>query len=213
VKGWRARRHTPGVKTELQEPTTASHNWRVERFRALYDVNYDDLWRYCLRRSASPAAAEDALSETMAVAWRKLEDVPTGASARPWLYGIARNQLRNDWRKGKRADALVKWVGHNTTETAAEDPAVLATDDSPRILAALRRLKDSDQELLRLAAWEELPHAQIAELLGCSENAVNIRLHRARDRLTRELQKKDRKISSPNDRLLTSDLNQKGKQS
>lgn len=218
MKGWRARRQVPDVKTDsalvaaTDEPS-AAHNWRVERFRRLYDANYDDLWRYCLRRSANPAAAEDALSETMAVVWRKLDDVPAGAGGRPWLFGIARNQLRNDWRKGRRADALIERVGHQPPVAAGDDPAQLATDDSVRILAALHELKDADQEILRLAAWEELPHREIAELLGCSENAVTIRLHRARDRLTKQLTRdsirKKRKVPSPTDTLLT-EPNQKG---
>jgi RNA polymerase sigma-70 factor (ECF subfamily) len=53
----------------------------------------------------------------------------------------------------------------------------------------LAQLRVEDQELLRLAAWEELPHDQIATVLGISVNAVGIRLHRARNRLGRRLER------------------------
>ncbi|RPH35500.1 MAG: sigma-70 family RNA polymerase sigma factor, partial [Chloroflexi bacterium] len=61
--------------------------------------------------------------------------------------------------------------------------------DTEPALEALSRLSASDQELLRLVAWEELSHAEIAEVMGISVNAVAIRLHRARARFERALLK------------------------
>ena len=51
------------------------------------------------------------------------------------------------------------------------------------------RLSAADRELLRLVAWEELSHAEIAATLGVSVNAVAIRLHRARARFEQALVK------------------------
>jgi RNA polymerase sigma-70 factor (ECF subfamily) len=53
--------------------------------------------------------------------------------------------------------------------------------------AALQRLSFDDQEVLRLVAWEGLSHAEVAQVLQCSTNAVGIRVHRARQRLEIEL--------------------------
>lgn len=61
------------------------------------------------------------------------------------------------------------------------------------MLAALSRLRPPDQEILRLAVWEELPHRDIAAILGCSESSVAVRLHRARIRLGREIGKEERR--------------------
>lgn len=52
---------------------------------------------------------------------------------------------------------------------------------------ALGSLPEADQELLALVAWERLDHQQIASVLGCSRNAVDVRLHRARRRLSEAL--------------------------
>ena len=49
-------------------------------------------------------------------------------------------------------------------------------------LEALGTLSEDDQELLKLVAWEELSHGEIAASLGITTNAVAIRLHRARQR-------------------------------
>jgi RNA polymerase sigma-70 factor, ECF subfamily len=76
----------------------------------------------------------------------------------------------------------------------AFDPGELAeaADMTRAVIAASRRLRENDQEVLRLAAWEGLSHMQIAVSLGCSENAAALRLRRARQRLREELLKADR---------------------
>ncbi|GAA4293941.1 hypothetical protein GCM10023178_77920 [Actinomadura luteofluorescens] len=57
--------------------------------------------------------------------------------------------------------------------------------------AAFRGLPESDRELLALVGWEGLDHGEIATVLGCSRNAVRIRLHRARRRFARALARAD----------------------
>jgi RNA polymerase sigma-70 factor (ECF subfamily) len=66
---------------------------------------------------------------------------------------------------------------------------VLSAEDRRLVLEALGRLKESDQEILRLTTWEELSHRQVAATLGCAEPTVAVRVHRARKRLGREIQK------------------------
>jgi acyl transferase domain-containing protein len=56
---------------------------------------------------------------------------------------------------------------------------------------ALASLSTSDQEILRLVAWEELGNQAIAAVLGITPNAVAIRLHRARGRFAAALERQD----------------------
>jgi len=195
LKGVGIRRHTKGVNAPYFAPSALvptrpgdpPDTSLVDQFRVVYEDHYDDLWRYCLRRAGSVSDAEDVLSETFTVAWRKFEDAPTGHDVRPWLFTIARNHLRNSWRKSKRRRTLTSRVISEDPPRPADDPATLALDDSAAVIAALGRLKERDQELLQLATWDELPHREIATILDCSENAVAIGLHRARKRLRDEL--------------------------
>jgi len=55
------------------------------------------------------------------------------------------------------------------------------------LLDAVRRLAPGEREALQLVHWERLSHAEAAAVLGCSANAVAIRVHRARTRLREEL--------------------------
>ncbi|MEO7229495.1 MAG: sigma-70 region 4 domain-containing protein, partial [Candidatus Limnocylindrales bacterium] len=66
-------------------------------------------------------------------------------------------------------------------------PQHLGTDQDAPGIVALARLRPGDQEVLRLVAWEDLDHAQIATVLGITANAVAIRLHRARQRFATTL--------------------------
>lgn len=159
---------------------------RVENFRAIYSAHHRDLWRYCLRRTSTPAEAEDVLGDVFTVAWRRLDDVPAGEAARPWLFGVARNHLHNHRRRSNRShDLHLRLVSETTTSAAA----AADRDDEPSVLVleALGQLCEADAEILRLAVWEELPHRQIATVMDCSENAVAIRIHRARKRLAEHL--------------------------
>ena len=167
----------------------------VERFRALYEAHYGDVLAYCRRRA--PDVAEDAVAETFTVAWRRLDDVPPGHEARLWLYGTARRVLANQHRSGRRADRLhLRLV--RAARPAAEWPAdEIDRSDVEPVMAALSTLKPDDQEVLRLVAWEELSHADAAVVLGCSVNAVAIRVHRARERLEEAIRQDRPKGAGP----------------
>ena len=56
---------------------------------------------------------------------------------------------------------------------------------------AFSQLSDSDTELLRLVYWENLSRSEIAEVLGLSVNAVNVRYHRALERVSGALNRMD----------------------
>lgn len=51
------------------------------------------------------------------------------------------------------------------------------------MLTALGGLRPADREALLLVCWEELSYAEAAQALGCSANAVGIRVHKAKTRL------------------------------
>jgi RNA polymerase sigma factor (sigma-70 family) len=147
-------------------------------FEQVYAEYADAVFRYALRRTAADADAEDVLAETFAVCWRRFDAMPAGSEL-PWLYGIARRVLANQRRSTGRLQRLRGRLQAEPPAPAAESSA----DVDAAVLAAMTRLSDADQELLRLSLWEGLSTPELAVALGVSENAVYIRLHRARQRL------------------------------
>lgn|SRR5215467_13437277 len=168
----------------MLSPAQAPTAQRQASFEAMYVAYRVPVLGYALRRTASPDDAADILAETFLVAWRKLDQVPSGPEARLWLYGVARNALANHYRKERHRTALAARLG---TELAQSYLPPEYDGESARIAAALRRLPEAQREVLTLSAWEGLDYGQIATVLGCSRNAVRIRFHRARARLAAEL--------------------------
>ena len=158
------------------------------RFRRLFDDHYRIVMAYALRRTQAADDAHDVTSETFAVAWRRLDDVPTDRDGQvSWLLATARRVLANLHRSHRRRRALQDRVVADGGGTDVARDVGEATGEVDLVRTALGQLPDTDREILRLAAWEDLPHAQIAEILDLSVSAVSVRLHRARQRLTEAL--------------------------
>ena len=154
---------------------------RHERpYDELYERHAAALVRFALRRLGSREEAEDVVAEVFEVAWRRRLDVP--ADPGPWLFGIARNVVAHRMRGRARRAALVSRLEAERAGAPSADHAGVE-DPAARVRAALGRLRPDDREVLLLASWEGLSHAQTATVLGCSTPAVALRLFRARRRL------------------------------
>ncbi|WP_347813427.1 sigma-70 family RNA polymerase sigma factor [Actinomadura sp. KC216] len=174
----------------LPTPLEDSHppGDRRRRFEDIYTANRARILGYALRRTADPQDAADVLAETFLTAWRRLDDVPPGDQARLWLYGVARRILANHHRGERRRSALAADLG-SRLRAGLVDHLAAPDRDLADVAAAFRNLPEPDRELLSLVGWEGLDHGEIAAVLGCSRNAVRIRLHRARRRFARALER------------------------
>jgi RNA polymerase sigma-70 factor, ECF subfamily len=165
---------------------------RRARFEAVFDGHYRAVWAYC-RRRVPPDEADDAVAEVFTTAWRRFDDVPTDR-ALPWLYGVAHNHVAHSIRRRQRAGRLndrLRTVDNVVHLDRDRDDAIDASARFDVVTKALATLRPDDQEILRLAAWEDLAPADIAVVLGCSANAAAVRLHRARRRLEEAIDMKE----------------------
>ncbi|MET7952308.1 sigma-70 family RNA polymerase sigma factor [Micromonospora sp. NPDC005324] len=151
------------------------------RFERLYRACYQDLLGFALRRTDRPEGAADVVADTFLVAWRRFHEIPP-EQARAWLFGVARNVMSNHRRADRRSAGLAERLRQELTQVTTVEPEV-----PEEIRRAFRSLPESDQELLRLVAWEGLAADDLALTLGCTVNAARIRLHRARRRLAAAL--------------------------
>lgn len=158
-----------------------------ERFNELFERTHAAVLAYAVRRCSDPADAADVVAETFLVAWRRLDRVPDGAGARPWLFGVARRVLANHRRGQRRQHAMADRLRQELTLAPAlgeEAPPAALTD-------AIDRLSETDRELLRLLAWDGLSHQEAAVALGITPGALRVRLHRTRRRLEAMLREPD----------------------
>lgn len=162
-----------------------------QRYRRLFDDYHRDIYAYCRRRTDAQTAA-DCAAETFLVAWRRINDVPSGDASLPWLYGVARKTLANEFRSGRRRKRLHNHLrGNPPNPDPSPEVLVVRREQDEQVLGALAVLRPRDREVLQLALWEELPHAAIAELMGCSTQAITQRIYRATRQVCKEYQRLD----------------------
>jgi RNA polymerase sigma-70 factor, ECF subfamily len=160
---------------------TADLEARRARFDSLVRGLLEPLRRFLARRT-DPATADDVLGDTLLVLWRRYDELPP--EPLPFAYGVARLCLANAERGARRQRRVAGRIA--VLDPLREAPDVVGDD---RLGDALAALSADDAELLRLWAWEQLTAREIATVLDVTENAVAIRLHRARARLRERLRK------------------------
>lgn len=169
-------------------------------FDRFYREHYPSVFAYC-RRRVGPFVAEDVSAEVFAVVWRKWPKVPKDAGALPWLYGAARREILHQWRRIARYRRLIDRArSMGTAAPSGPDHIVVDGVETELARQALMRLRQPDQEVLRLVVWEELSHADIAVVLGLTADAVGMRFVRAKRRFGEEyraLERHGMKVPSP----------------
>lgn len=157
-------------------------------FAELFDRHARVIAAFAARRVGSDAA-EDVLSDTMLVAFRRRRDFDTSwESAKPWLLGIASRVI-----KKHRADEARQWRSFEASAARGEhssDGAIEAAADRTDASAAVRALAPRiaalaarDRETLLLYAWGDLTYEEIAVALDVPVGTVRSRLNRVRRKL------------------------------
>jgi RNA polymerase sigma-70 factor (ECF subfamily) len=160
---------------------------RPEAFAELFDRHARAVNAFAAYRVGSDDA-EDVLSETFLVAFRRRADFDLSReSAAPWLLGIASRLIRRhravearQWRSFAAA------VGENVASLGGLDDAMRRVDAEREVRALRERiagLPAKDRETLLLYAWQGLSYEDIAEALGVPVGTVRSRLNRVRKRL------------------------------
>lgn len=116
--------------------------------------------------------AQDAVQETWIRAWRHLDSLRQNTSVKSWLIQIMKREVARIYAKQKG--------GHiSLAEEACKESTQDKTLENIQLKDIFKQLSKQESKLLQLAG-EGITHAQIAEQLNISANAVTIRLHRAR---------------------------------
>lgn len=155
-------------------------------FALLFDRHFARVHRYLRRRLGDELAGELAAETFLRAFGSRRSFRGADASVLAWLYGIAANLVRVNFRTEERrlrayARAATDVGGDELVNTIEDrlDAKALA----PALALALAGLSPALREVLVLHAWAELSHQEIAEALDCSTSAVRTRLSRARNRL------------------------------
>ena len=165
-----------------------------EAFREFYDRYAVWIRSWFLRHTGSEPGSLDLTAETFAQAWhasRRFRDEADGSGA-PWLFGIARNLLRQYHKHNRIESAARERMGLQATSAECEgyervDERSEVGALAPLLRHALRALPAEQRRALELRIVHQLPYEAVAGRLGCTQNAARLRVSRALRALTTQM--------------------------
>jgi RNA polymerase sigma-70 factor (ECF subfamily) len=156
-------------------------------FGSLVRLHHARIHRLAVQLTGGRGEADDVAQETFVRAWRAIDRFDGRAELFTWLYRICVNVALNHRRSRKREtldlgdpripEPQADGEGADPQSSAAQAQAYRA------LYAAIDGLSESLRTTLILACVEQVPYADIASALGCSEGTVAWRVHEARRRL------------------------------
>jgi RNA polymerase sigma-70 factor (ECF subfamily) len=160
-------------------------------FNALYDRHQQAVYRFALYCGGSAELAEEIAQEVFLLLIRAPQqyDVARGSSLQAYLCGVARNRLREHWKRDHVLVPLDEDEHGQLAPTGCE--GVLGDLTSREALAALRQavhaLPLRYREVVVLCHLQGLGYREAAAILECAEGTVCSRLNRARALLVEKL--------------------------
>ena len=187
---------------DLDRPLVEAARRDPERFEALYRRYLAPVYSYAYYELGNHHAAEDATERTFLSALANLDrfderarpaDGEGASTFKVWLFRIARNVVANDRRSARRHPASVL---DDATEAIVADPldiegAAIRRDEAAAAWRAVGRLPADRRRAVVLRFVDELTTAEIAGVLGRSEGAVRVLIHRALRTVARDLGGRD----------------------
>jgi RNA polymerase sigma factor (sigma-70 family) len=148
----------------------------LREFRDVYE-DYGPAVRAYLARRVEPDQVDDLAANTFMIAWRRLPgDIEDPL---PWLYAVARNEVRGHRRRVAGGHRLTEKLMASTPRNAAVEPP----SEPPALGPAFARLTDKEREAMLLVAFEGLDHSEAGRVAGCTPETFTVRVSRARKKL------------------------------
>ena len=152
---------------------------RQQRYQALVNSYYQDVYRYAYWLTRNPTVAEDLVQETFLRAWRSFDSLQSTDAAKAWLFTILRRENARMYERYR--PELVDIDDVSLPEDDNNEP------DQRRRLSelhqAIMKLEKDYRDPLMLQVVGGFSGKEIAEILDLNNNTVMTRLFRARSKL------------------------------
>lgn len=159
----------------------------LERLDELVRLHADSLYRFCYHLSGNADGAAELFQETWVKVLRNFHRCKAEATILGWLFSIAANLQRDQYRRRSRWTKVLADLGNLPPPAGPED--FLASQERQTLVRkAVNELQDAQRIPLILFYYEDLSIEAIATLLNISPGTIKSRLHRARKHLKSRLE-------------------------
>jgi RNA polymerase sigma-70 factor (ECF subfamily) len=149
------------------------------KFKDLYSMYAQDVYRFAFWLSGSSEEAKDITSETFVRAWMKLSSIRM-ETLKGYLLKIARNVYLVHLRKQRK---LTELEDTHPDPSPGPEKSAEVRSELARIQAFLKTLPEVERSAFVIRIKYELPYAEIARILQISEAAARVKVHRVRKKL------------------------------
>lgn len=152
------------------------------------------MYRYLLRLTANPAAAQDLFQETWLKVITRIHRYDERRPFEPWLFSVARNLAIDHLRRGsaESLDELSEGGETRASRLSAEEPGslqrLLERERQGLLERKLEELPAVYREALSLRFEEEMSFEEIAQVLSAPLSTVKSRVQRALAMLRRRME-------------------------
>jgi RNA polymerase sigma-70 factor, ECF subfamily len=161
-------------------------------FEALYRKYVAQVYNFALYELRDTHAAEDLTAQVFLRALDGLpsfreQSEPPGSSFRVWLFQICRNTLSNERRRVRRHPEAPLELALDVSSTDDVQAEALDREQLSRAWEQIGRLPTERRQALVLRFVEEMSTREIGEVLGRSEGATRVLIHRALRTVARQI--------------------------
>jgi RNA polymerase sigma-70 factor, ECF subfamily len=161
--------------------------------KRLYERHHASLLVFVESRLRDPAEAFDVVQDTFLDVWRSAARYEDRSSVKTWIFSIARNKTIDRFRRKGREVPLEE--DFDPPDLSPNPQAVAeAASDAAEVRACIGKLSPAHARVVRLAFYEDLGYAEIAEIEQVPEGTIKTRIFHAKKLLMQCLTKIIRSI-------------------
>lgn len=153
----------------------------LDQMALLFDRHHRLLYGFFYHNTGLKDESEDLVQTVFMNMIRSRATFTGSFKFETWMYTIARNALKDYYRKNKKSSAFVDTdqVEHQLQDSTSADDKINRKEEENILKKALEQLSETDRELIILSRYKEMKYQEIAILLNLSEGAIKVRIHRA----------------------------------
>ncbi|GAE87568.1 RNA polymerase sigma factor SigW [Acetivibrio straminisolvens JCM 21531] len=170
-------------------------NGNINSFEELITLYQGKLFNFLLKMTASREDAEEITQEVFIKVYNNLYKYNNKWSFSTWIYRIAINTLRSEYRKVKTAKNVDYYANVSELPANFSDYPELAYEIKERqreIIRLIDDLKEDQKTALLLRCMQNFSFKEIGDILGISPEAAKMKIQRAKQTICKKYEKLDK---------------------
>ncbi len=154
----------------------------LDKMALLFQRYHRPLYGFLYHMTGQREASEDMVQNIFYRMLRSRHTFTGNGEFRTWMYHLARNVLKDHWKKAGISHPVMEWEERITDEVLV-DEQLEKKMELEMLQKRIASLSPESREVLILSRYQDLKYAEIAAILDLSVGAVKVRIHRAINQL------------------------------